>query len=132
MSKVTEQLSQWREERGISINGNIIESLEEEVDELDVALLNDDNHEIIDALCDIVVFSINEIEARGYEFEQCMLETIKEISSRKQDPKQKERWANDDKLKRLQKWKKFKEQDKKTLYKADYSKCKIKGKNNEI
>ena len=100
----------------------------EEVDEMFEALEDGDIDEFLDGANDCIVVLAGGITKHGYNPHETLLETIKEISSRKQDPKQKERWANDDKLKRLQKWKKFKEQDKKTLYKADYSKCKIEGK----
>lgn len=60
----------------------------------------------------------------GYDPYKCMRETIKEISSRKQDPSQKEQWDKGIFLD-TDKWKKWKEQPIDTLYKADYSKCKI-------
>jgi hypothetical protein len=62
------------------------------------------------------------IEHLGYDFECVMNETIKEISSRQQDPEQKKRWKKNGS--NGEKWQKDKSQDKNTLYKADYSKCK--------
>ena len=58
------------------------------------------------------------IEDMGYNFKQCMDETLKEIESRKGG-------FNPD----SGKWEKFKDEESKKLwYKADYSKCKIKEK----
>lgn len=64
------------------------------------------------------------MQSYGYNPIVCMQETIKEISSRRQDPKQKEEW---DKLrsegkKPTDKWKKDKNQT--DTYKADYLKAK--------
>ena len=75
----------------------------------------------IDAHCDKIVFSINSIAQLGYNPKECMDETIMEISSRIQDPAQYEEWNANGKS---GKWKKFKDQDKNTLYKANYKKCK--------
>ena len=57
----------------------------------------------------------------GYNPYKCMIETFKEISSRKQDPVQAEEW----KTKVSGKWMKDKNQDPATIYKADYESCKI-------
>lgn len=64
------------------------------------------------------------LEQLGYDSYKCMLETIKEISSRKQDPEQKKRWDAGEIID-SEKWKKWREQPKDSLYKADYDKCKI-------
>ncbi len=77
---------------------------------------------IIDAICDIQVFSINEIELMNYDNNICMDETVKEISSRKQDPVQQEiwfKWGYDG-----TKWQKDPNQDKDTLYVAEYKRGK--------
>ena len=75
----------------------------------------------IDAIQDIQVFSINETELMGYDNKQCNDEVFKEINSREQCPMQKEIWDN---WGADGKWKKSTTQDKSTLYKANYSKCK--------
>jgi phosphoribosyl-ATP pyrophosphohydrolase len=62
------------------------------------------------------------IEHLGYDFDCVMDETIKEISSRQQDPEQKKRWKENGF--NGEKWHKNLNQSKDTLYKADYSKCK--------
>lgn len=78
-------------------------------------------HNTIDSICDTAVFSINEVELKGYDFDLAMSETIKEISSREQCPMQKEVW---DKWKPSGKRQKNTSQDKATLYTADYENCK--------
>ena len=104
-------LQKWREERHLQKEaGNYQANIAEELTEL---LRAKDVNEEIDALCDIIVFSINAIEAKGYNAELCMLETIKEISSRTggYNPVTK-------------KWEKFKtEEAKKKWYQADYTAC---------
>ena len=61
------------------------------------------------------------IDYMGYDYLKCLDETIKEISSRKQDPNQKRDWE----LNGVSgKWQKDLNQDKSTLYKADYNSCK--------
>lgn len=78
-------------------------------------------HEVVDAVSDIKVFSVNEVELMGYDVYKTMNETVLEISSREQDPIQKEIWEKEG---ASGKWNKNKKQDKDSLYKADYSKCK--------
>lgn len=64
---------------------------------------------------EIIEWSRNILENMGYDFEKCMKETIKEISSRKGAMNSKSG-----------KWEKFKDEESKKLwYKADYSKCKL-------
>jgi len=64
--------------------------------------------------------SKNAVTALGYNFNKCMQETVKEISSRKQDPKQAKEWAKNGVD---GKWQKDKRQ--KNTYKADYDVCRI-------
>lgn len=77
----------------------------------------------IDAISDIRVFAINETELMGYDAKKCIVETIKEVSSREQDPIQKEVW--DKWGAGGNKWQKNKNQDPSTLYKANYEECKL-------
>ena len=65
-----------------------------------------------------------ELEANGYHFEKAMKEVLKEINSRKQDSEQKKRWEKDG-VTVGEKWQKSKTQDPTTLYKANFSSCKI-------
>ena len=77
---------------------------------------------IIDGAKDIVVFSENFIEANGYNSNKVSEEVFKEISCRKQDPKQKKEW----KISGAKgKWQKDLKQPKEELYEADFSKCKL-------
>ncbi len=127
-------LEQWRNERGLDTSNykayfrNVVEELlepmysknavdflkNEIVDKYFVEDVILDEHQIIDTINDISVFSINENELMGYDFEKTMSETIKEISSRtgSYNPTS-------------QKWEKFKTPEAIALwYEADYGKCK--------
>lgn len=135
-------LAKWRKERNITkpnyyiYCSNIIEELLEPlyekevikeiqteiVDKYFIVDYNVDENKIVDTICDIKVFSINELGTMKYNGKKCMKETIKEISSRVQDPLQKEDWAKNG---ANGKWLKWQEQPKDTLYVANYSKCKI-------
>ena len=80
---IFESLKAWRDERGLQNKvGNIEANLCEELTEY---LRATTVEEEIDALCDMMVFAINAIEAKGYDAEICMQETLKEIHSRKGD-----------------------------------------------
>lgn len=74
----------------------------------------------IDAISDVKVFSVNEVELMGYDVYRTMDETVKEISSREQDLDQKIEWEKNG---AVGKWKKNSQQDRDTLYTADYSSC---------
>lgn len=67
----------------------------------------------------------NAMQSYGYDPFICMQETIKEISSRRQDPDQKVEWdrLRIKRLKPTDKWQKDKNQT--DTYRADYSKAKI-------
>lgn len=76
--------------------------------------------------CQILLMSISLckdiVTKAGYDFKKVVLEKIKVLSSRVQDSVQMEEW----KLSGAKgKWLKSKEQDKSTLYIADYSSCKL-------
>lgn len=70
---------------------------------------------VIDAIDDLWVFGVGDSLKLGYDPEGTKSETLKEISSRKGA------WSEE-----KGKWIKDPNQDKSTLYTADYSKCKIK------
>jgi len=122
-----DKIVKLNEERyGLTFNPEkAIEKLEEELQEFKDAVKNNDIHEMIDALTDLRVIAIGEIRKAGYNPKCTLQETVKEISSRKQDPAQAERWAKGEK-EDGEKWLKDKSQDKSELYKADFEKCKIK------
>ena len=62
------ELFKFREERGLQNSpGNLSANIIEETQELLVAIGNNDEYEIIDALCDHVVFVINGLEAMGHD-----------------------------------------------------------------
>lgn len=66
--------------------------------------------EQVDALCDIMVFATGALFKLGYDPEKALSETVKEISSRQGS-------LNEE----TGKWEKDKEQDRSTLYTADYT-----------
>lgn len=142
MNNLTENLKVWRKDRNITkadyltFVGNVLEELLEPIYNKDSIqpqvkqIIEDyfiyggglDTDEVIDAIQDIQVFCINETELMGYDNLKCNDEVFKEINSRVQDPQQKEEW----KLKGAYgKWKKWQEQPKETLYKANYGVCKL-------
>lgn len=67
-------------------------------------------------------------ENLGFDFYKCMIETIKEIESREQDPEQKKEWEYKikNKIEIKDKWRKNNHQKEETKYKADYESCRIK------
>ena len=137
-------LAKWRKERNITNSDykiylqNIIEELleplgysKEEIKILKIEIYNKYSPKdyelredlVVDTICDIKVFSINELGIMKYNGKKCMKETIKEINSREQDPFQKEKWAKNG---ASGKWLKSELEEHKALwYKADYSKCKL-------
>lgn len=147
----TENLRKWRKDRNITEPNikayieNILEELLEIVyeDKQDIKFcqqsimqtyfndyLNDINeNDLIDAIQDIRVFSENETELMGYDADKTLNEVIKEVSSRKQDPDQFIEWQQN---KPFGKWKKWSKQPKETLYKANFSICKLQDKETHI
>lgn len=136
-------LAKWRKERNITNPDyrvyfqNIIEELfeplgytKEEISIIKIDIYNKyypnelvlNENLVVDTICDIKVFSINELGTMKYNGKKCMKETIKEISSREQDKDQKENWFKNG---AVGKWQKDSSQDKDTLYVANYSKCKL-------
>lgn len=142
MSSLTENLKQWRKSRNIKYpNTNVfVANTIEEL--LEIYFKNKTVIKIlqsiimvifsikkpiselntIDAIQDIQVFCINETELMGYDNIKCNDEVFQEIDSRQQDPLQKLQWEE---VGAFGKWKKDRNQDKSTLYTADYSKCRL-------
>lgn len=90
-------------------------------------IINSTNHllkssNISMSLSFIVEKAIVRLGSMEYDFEKCMLETIKEISSRTQDPIQAIEWQENG---ASGKWQKDKNQDASTRYEANYGLCKI-------
>jgi hypothetical protein len=145
MSNLTEKLREWRKDRNITTPNTkvYIENVLEELLEIvysdkkfielyknmimeyyffDKLLEDLDEKNTLDAILDISVFSTNEAELMGYDMDKAMNEVVKEISSRVQDPIQKEEWS---KSGAVGKWQKDLSQNEDTLYKADFDKAKI-------
>lgn len=116
---VLDKIVQWNKERN-NVEFNLVNEhsmLQEELNELFDAM---DESDIVDALCDIIVVATGAIHKLGYNPNISMNETLKEISSRQQDPIQKDIWK---KWGASGKWEKNKSQEPSTLYKADYTKA---------
>ena len=117
---INRRIRAFNEQRGLIYSydkDKEVEMLEEEIQELKDAKTKEDE---VDAYCDIIVFASGALMKLGYEVDDVMDETLKEIESRKQDPIQVSEW-------RLrgssgEKWKKDKNQNIHTLYKANYTK----------
>jgi hypothetical protein len=103
-----------------------IVKLEEELNEMKEAAKNNDLDEFLDGALDCCVIAIGSIRKAGYDPVLALNEVVKEISSRKQDPEQEKKWLKGNK-ESGEKWLKWKDQPKDTLYKADFSKAKLKG-----
>jgi hypothetical protein len=135
---LTIDLRAWRADRNITSSNyrvyfeNIVEELleplyekktieyfkEEIMDKYYPTIVRAKEDDVLDAIQDIQVFSINEFECMGYDNIKGNEEVFKEINSRQQCPLQAQRdWYGE-------KWKKNTNQPKETLYKADFRKCK--------
>jgi hypothetical protein len=99
-----EQLAQWREETGLDkakpTKRQIIKHFVEELFEMcgynkseteyfvgifmDTYVVDSklNDFDMIDAMCDMKVFAINDTEQMGYDSKECMSETVKEVTSR--------------------------------------------------
>ena len=101
-----------------------LEKLNEELVEFEEGFVKADTHEMIDALADLIVIAAGEMVKLGFNPELCLKQTVKEISSREQDPVQAIAWAAG-KKELGEKWLKDPKQDPSTLYTADYSTCRL-------
>lgn len=101
-----------------------MDKLEEELQEFRDAYKAGDLHGMIDAMADLIVIAAGETVKLGYNPELCLKQTVKEITSREQDPHQAEAWANGQRLPG-EKWLKNRQQDPATLYAAEYHTCKL-------
>ena len=122
MNEVIDRLKLWRDERNITEpigHPEFQSAIESEVDEYTVAVHQKDEYEKIDAIGDIITLCLNELALEGYSAAAIMNQIVTEISSREQDPEQASRdWSGE-------KWKKNKDQDPDSLYKADFKHCKL-------
>ena len=111
---------------GTDFNGDTaVAKLKEELQELVDGIATNNTNEIVDALSDTIVIATGELTKLKYNPELVLKQTVKEISSRQQDPEQAKAWAAGNKQPG-EKWNKDKSQDPSTLYTADYSTCKFK------
>ena len=86
--------------------------LEEELNEFLSAVSMEQEREMIDALCDVVVVAVGAMHKLGYNPTRALSQTVQEITSRQ--------GSFDEET---GKWQKDLEQDPLTLYKADYDKA---------
>lgn len=121
--KWKDSLTVWRKDRNITATqGTFVPMIQEELQEYTDASLDSDEHGMVDALADIMVFTANELALMGYDLDLVMKQVVKHISSREQDPLQAISW-------RMEgpdgKWKKNPNQDPSTIYEPNYSVCKL-------
>lgn len=126
MSKPLVDIMKLNKERyGTTFNfEKALEKLEEELQEFLDAFEAGDVNGMVDALQDLTVIAEGETVKLGYNPELCLKQTVKEILSREQCPDQAAAWANGERLPG-EKWLKNPKQDPSTIYKADYSTCKL-------
>jgi len=107
-----DEIIRFNTDRKLSYDFNVeINMLEEEFTEFRYS--EDEPHEAIDALCDLIVLCVGAIHLKGYNVSKCMLEATKEINSR------------DGEINKNGKFEKFKTPEAiAKWYKADYTKCK--------
>jgi len=79
------RIREWAQDRGLYDKGNAhtqYVKLQEEAGELAKALLKDDEHEIVDAIGDMVVVLTNLAHLKGYPIEYCIQEAYNVIAKR--------------------------------------------------
>lgn len=86
LKNVFQLIRDWANERGIYQKGDPKTQclkLQEEVGELAKAILNNNEHEIIDSIGDCVVVLTNLSELCGFNIESCIESAYNEIKNRK-------------------------------------------------
>jgi len=119
-----DKIIKWNESRN-NVNFDVIseyQMLNEELTEFLTAHNEENEHEMVDALCDIIVVATGGLYKLGYDPNKAMDEVIKHISSREQDPIQKQQWEENG---AEGKWLKRKAQDKTQMYQQDFESCKL-------
>lgn len=115
MSNPTNEIIKFNIDRNlVSFNSKVeYNLLFEELQEFQAASGQENEYEIVDSLCDLVVVAIGALYKLGYHPDKALLETTKEILSRKGaiNPV-------------TGKWEKYIDQDLSTLYKANYTNSK--------
>jgi hypothetical protein len=113
-------LRQWRKNRNsVALQDSFIPAIQEELQEYSDAKTE---HDKIDALADILVFTANEIELEGYNVDLVMKQVVKHISSRMQDHVQASEWLKNGPS---GKWQKWQSQPSDSLYEPDYTICRL-------
>ncbi len=86
LSELVSQVESWGKDRKITTNGNpmtqAIKTLEETHELLEAINLND-QHEIKDAIGDIIVTLIMQCKLQGITLEECLSSAFQEIKDRK-------------------------------------------------
>ena len=118
MNALTE-IRKWGLERSFedqkSDRNGYVACITEELGEWLEACDNNDEHEKVDALADVIVFSLTELLKMGYHTDKVLLETAREINSRTGE------WNEE-----AQKWQKYKTPAAKALWvKSDFTNCKL-------
>jgi hypothetical protein len=118
--KWVDGLRQWRKNRNsVALQDSFIPAIQEELQEYSDAKTE---HDKIDALADILVFTANEIELEGYNVDLVMKQVVKHISSRMQDHVQASEWLKNGPS---GKWQKWQSQPSDSLYEPDYTICRL-------
>ena len=125
-----EGLKHWREVRGLTEpqdaiqndgKPGIVNMIQEELNELEEAILSNDEELIVDSLADIIVLSSNHLGQMSYDLNCVMNTVVTYLNQRKQDPEQEKRWKAGEKIEG-EKWMKDKS---KQLPEPEYNKCKL-------
>jgi NTP pyrophosphatase (non-canonical NTP hydrolase) len=85
MKTLIKQVEEWAEAKGILAHATTIRQAEktlEETNELICAILNEDSHEIKDAIGDIMVTIIIQAKMQGLTIEECLQSAYDVISKR--------------------------------------------------
>jgi NTP pyrophosphatase (non-canonical NTP hydrolase) len=85
MKTLIKQVEEWAEAKGILTHATTLRQAEktlEETNELICAILNEDSHEIKDAIGDIMVTIIIQAKMQGLTIEECLQSAYDVISKR--------------------------------------------------
>jgi NTP pyrophosphatase (non-canonical NTP hydrolase) len=85
MKVLIKQVEEWAEAKGILAHATTLRQAEktlEETNELICAILNEDSHEIKDAIGDIIVTIIIQAKMQGLTIEECLQSAYDVISKR--------------------------------------------------
>jgi NTP pyrophosphatase (non-canonical NTP hydrolase) len=85
MKQLIKEVEEWAEAKGILAHATTLRQAEktlEETNELICAILNEDSHEIKDAIGDIIVTIIIQAKMQGLTIEECLQSAYDVISKR--------------------------------------------------